>query len=71
MYILRIGELPGLKIFIDAKKTNIKLKAKNHRDKSGARYDLDDVLYRYEMQCDALRYEKSSKPSKMKQIDRD
>jgi uridine kinase len=48
LYYPELADLLDLKIFIDAK-DHIKLKRRIIRDKVERGYDLDDVLYRYEM----------------------
>lgn len=60
LYYPELAELLDLKIFIDAK-DHIKLKRRIIRDKVERGYDLDDVLYRYEMHV-MPTYEKYIKP---------
>ncbi|MBN3581193.1 uridine-cytidine kinase [Algoriphagus aestuarii] len=62
LYYPELAELLDLKIFIDAK-DHIKLKRRIIRDKVERGYDLDDVLYRYEMHV-MPTYEKYIKPFK-------
>ncbi|GMQ28963.1 uridine kinase [Algoriphagus confluentis] len=62
LYYPELADLLDLKIFIDAK-DHIKLKRRIIRDKVERGYDLDDVLYRYEMHV-MPTYEKYIKPFK-------
>jgi uridine kinase len=62
LYYPELADLLDLKIFIDAK-DHIKLKRRIIRDKIERGYDLDDVLYRYEMHV-MPTYEKYIKPFK-------
>ncbi|MDF2156279.1 uridine kinase [Algoriphagus sp. CAU 1675] len=62
LYYPELAELLDLKIFIDAK-DHIKLKRRIIRDKVERGYDLDDVLYRYEMHV-MPTYEKYIEPFK-------
>ena len=62
LYYPELSELLDLKIFIDAK-DHIKLKRRIIRDKVERGYDLDDVLYRYEMHV-MPTYEKYIEPFK-------
>ncbi len=62
LYYSELADLLDLKIFIDAK-DHIKLKRRIIRDKVERGYDLDDVLYRYEMHV-MPTYEKYIKPFK-------
>lgn len=62
LYYPELTDLLDLKIFIDAK-DHIKLKRRIIRDKVERGYDLDDVLYRYEMHV-MPTYEKYIKPFK-------
>ncbi len=62
LYYPVLAELLDLKIFIDAK-DHIKLKRRIIRDKVERGYDLDDVLYRYEMHV-MPTYEKYIEPFK-------
>lgn len=62
LYYPELTNLLDLKIFIDAK-DHIKLKRRIIRDKIERGYDLDDVLYRYEMHV-MPTYEKYIKPFK-------
>lgn len=62
LYYPELSNLLDLKIFIDAK-DHIKLKRRIIRDKIERGYDLDDVLYRYEMHV-MPTYEKYIKPFK-------
>ena len=62
LYYPELSDLLDLKIFIDAK-DHIKLKRRIIRDKVERGYDLDDVLYRYEMHV-MPTYEKYIKPFK-------
>lgn len=62
LYYPELAELLDLKIFIDAK-DHIKLKRRIIRDKVERGYDLDDVLYRYEMHV-MPTYEKYIQPFK-------
>ncbi len=61
-YFPEISKLLDLKLFIDAKE-HIKLKRRIIRDQVERGYDLDDVLYRYEMHV-APTYEKYIEPFK-------
>ena len=61
-YFSEISKLLDLKLFIDAKE-HIKLKRRIIRDQVERGYDLDDVLYRYEMHV-APTYEKYIEPFK-------
>jgi uridine kinase len=62
LYYPELADLLDLKIFIDAK-DHIKLKRRIIRDKVERGYDLDDVLYRYEMHV-MPTYEKYIEPFK-------
>lgn len=62
LYYPELADLLDLKIFIDAS-DHIKLKRRIIRDKVERGYDLDDVLYRYEMHV-MPTYEKYIKPFK-------
>lgn len=62
LFYPELADLLDLKIFIDAK-DHIKLKRRIIRDKVERGYDLDDVLYRYEMHV-MPTYEKYIKPFK-------
>ena len=62
LYYPELADLLDLKIFIDAK-DHIKLKRRIIRDKVERGYDLDDVLYRYEMHV-MPTYEKYIAPFK-------
>lgn len=62
LYYPELAELLDLKVFIDAK-DHIKLKRRIIRDKVERGYDLDDVLYRYEMHV-MPTYEKYIEPFK-------
>ncbi|TFV96287.1 uridine kinase [Algoriphagus kandeliae] len=62
LYYPELSDLLDLKVFIDAK-DHIKLKRRIIRDKVERGYDLDDVLYRYEMHV-MPTYEKYIKPFK-------
>jgi len=62
LYYPELTDLLDLKIFIDAK-DHIKLKRRIIRDKIERGYDLDDVLYRYEMHV-MPTYEKYIAPFK-------
>lgn len=62
LYYPELTDLLDLKIFIDAK-DHIKLKRRIIRDKVERGYDLDDVLYRYEMHV-MPTYEKYIAPFK-------
>jgi uridine kinase len=62
LYYPELAELLDLKVFIDAK-DHIKLKRRIIRDKVERGYDLDDVLYRYEMHV-MPTYEKYIQPFK-------
>jgi uridine kinase len=62
LYYPELADLLDLKIFIDAKEY-IKLKRRIVRDKVERGYDLDDVLYRYEMHV-MPTYEKYIEPFK-------
>ncbi|EON78870.1 Uridine kinase [Lunatimonas lonarensis] len=62
LYYPELVDLLDLKIFIDAK-DYIKLKRRIVRDKVERGYDLDDVLYRYEMHV-MPTYEKYIEPFK-------
>jgi uridine kinase len=62
LYYPELSDLLDLKIFIDAK-DHIKLKRRIIRDKVERGYDLDDVLYRYEMHV-MPTYEKYIEPFK-------
>lgn len=62
LYYPELANLLDLKIFIDAKEY-IKLKRRIVRDKVERGYDLDDVLYRYEMHV-MPTYEKYIEPFK-------
>lgn len=62
LYYPELTDLLDLKIFLDAK-DHIKLKRRIIRDKVERGYDLDDVLYRYEMHV-MPTYEKYIEPFK-------
>lgn len=62
LYYPELANLLDLKVFIDAKEY-IKLKRRIVRDKVERGYDLDDVLYRYEMHV-MPTYEKYIEPFK-------
>lgn len=62
LYYPELAQLLDLKVFIDAK-DYIKLKRRIVRDKVERGYDLDDVLYRYEMHV-MPTYEKYIEPFK-------
>ena len=62
LFYPELADLLDLKVFIDAK-DHIKLKRRIIRDKVERGYDLDDVLYRYEMHV-MPTYEKYIKPFK-------
>jgi uridine kinase len=62
LYYPELADLLDLKVFIDAKEY-IKLKRRIVRDKVERGYDLDDVLYRYEMHV-MPTYEKYIEPFK-------
>jgi uridine kinase len=62
LYYPELADLLDLKVFIDAK-DHIKLKRRIIRDKVERGYDLDDVLYRYEMHV-MPTYEKYIQPFK-------
>lgn len=62
LYYPELAHLLDLKVFIDAK-DYIKLKRRIVRDKVERGYDLDDVLYRYEMHV-MPTYEKYIEPFK-------
>lgn len=62
LYYPELASLLDLKVFIDAKEY-IKLKRRIVRDKVERGYDLDDVLYRYEMHV-MPTYEKYIEPFK-------
>lgn len=62
LFYPELASLLDLKIFIDAK-DHIKLKRRIIRDKVERGYDLDDVLYRYEMHV-MPTYEKYIEPFK-------
>ena len=62
LYYPELTHLLDLKIFLDAK-DHIKLKRRIIRDKVERGYDLDDVLYRYEMHV-MPTYEKYIEPFK-------
>lgn len=62
LYYPELADLLDLKIFLDAK-DHIKLKRRIIRDKVERGYDLDDVLYRYEMHV-MPTYEKYIEPFK-------